>query len=208
MARAAAKDSRPYDSPVRRERAAETRERIVDAGSGLVHELSSWDWHGLTVRAVAGRAGVHERTVHRHFPTERDLRAAVLQRLIEESGVTVEGLSLDDVPGHIRQLFGYLGSFSTASPRRPDGVFADLDQRRTEALLETVRDAAPDLPDDDVRRVAALIDVLWGLPTYRRLIDDWSLDATEAAEAVGWLVTMLTDAVRRGQRPGSTDDDR
>jgi AcrR family transcriptional regulator len=80
---------------VRRERSAETRERIVEAGSTLVHELGSWDWRDLTVRDVAARAGVHERTVHRHFTTERDLRAAVLQRLIEEAGVTVEGMRLD-----------------------------------------------------------------------------------------------------------------
>jgi AcrR family transcriptional regulator len=133
VAASPSKSTRPYDSPVRRERSAETRERIVEAGTAMVREHASWDWHGITVRAVATRAGVHERTVHRHFATERDLRAAVLQRMVEEAGVTVEGLRLDDLPSHVSQLFAYLSSFSTASAREPDGVLVALDERRKAA---------------------------------------------------------------------------
>lgn len=200
--------TRRYDSPVRRERSAKTRARIVDAGASLVHELSSWDWRGVTVRAVASRAGVHERTVHRHFATERELRAAVLQRLVEESGVDIEGMRLDDLPSHVSRLFSYLGSFAREAPRRPEGVLAELDERRTNALLDTVRAAAPDASDAELRRLAALIDVLWGMPTYRRLLDDWGLDPQQAADSVGWLIGLLSDAVRDGRRPGSADDDR
>ena len=202
------KGSRSYDSPVRRERAAETRERIIEAGAALVHELSSWDWRGVTVRAVAARAEVHERTVHRHFATERDLRGAVLQRLVEESGVTVEGMRLEDIPAHVHQLFSYLGSFSSSAPARPEGVLAELDERRTGALIETVRAATGDASEAEVRLVAALIDVLWGLPTYRRMIDDWGLDANQAADSVGWLISLLSDAVRDGRGPASADHDR
>ena len=60
---------------------AETRDRILDAGSALVHEFESWDWRPLTFRAVAERAGVGERTVYRHFATEQALHAAVMERL-------------------------------------------------------------------------------------------------------------------------------
>ena len=34
---------RRYDSPVRRQRAAETRERIVTAGIELLHATASWN---------------------------------------------------------------------------------------------------------------------------------------------------------------------
>ena len=44
-------ERRPYDSPVRRSRAAATRERIVAAGSELVHGFEAWDWDQLTYRA-------------------------------------------------------------------------------------------------------------------------------------------------------------
>jgi AcrR family transcriptional regulator len=200
---AASRETRPYDSPVRRERSAETRERIVEAGSALVHELGSWDWSGLTVRDVAARAGVHERTVHRHFATERDLRAAVLQRLIDEAGVTVEGLRLDEVPQHVEQLFGYLSGFSSEPRREPDALFAALDQRRKAALLETVSEGANGLSESEARLVAAMIDALWGMPTYNRLTGDWALAADEAARGVNWLIGLLTDAVRSGRGPAS-----
>jgi AcrR family transcriptional regulator len=199
---AASRKSRPYDSPLRRERSAETRERIVEAGSALVHELGSWDWTDLTVRDVATRAGVHERTVHRHFATERDLRAAVLQRLIEEAGVTVEGMRLDDVPQHVEQLFGYLSGFSSAPRREPDSLFVALDQRRKTALLKTVSQGAKGLSESETRLVAAMIDALWGMPTYNRLTGEWALDADDAARGVNWLVGLLIAAVRSGRGPG------
>jgi AcrR family transcriptional regulator len=197
-----AKGTRRYDSPVRRERSAETRERIVDAGSALVHDLSSWDWRGVTVRAVAARAGVHERTVHRHFATERDLRAAVLQRLLEESGVTVEGMRLADLPSHIERLFDYLSSFSSSDEREPDPVLLALDERRKAALLATVSEDAHGWSEEDRRLAAALVDVIWGLPSYRRLINGWGLDGPEAARGVNWLIGLITDAIRDGRRPG------
>jgi AcrR family transcriptional regulator len=203
VGRTPAKETRPYDSPIRRERSAETHARIVEAGSALVHELGSWDWSGLTVREVAARAGVHERTVHRHFATERDLRAAVLQRLIEEAGVTVEGMTLDEVPRHVEQLFGYLSEFSSAPRREPDALFVELDQRRKSALLDTVSSGAKKLSEDETRLVAAMIDTLWGMPTYNRLTADWGLDAEEAARGVNWLVRLLTAAVAAGRGPHS-----
>jgi hypothetical protein len=45
---------RQYDSPLRRQRADETRTRIITAGSELLRGSSVRDWHGLTIRAVAG----------------------------------------------------------------------------------------------------------------------------------------------------------
>jgi len=197
-----AKGTRRYDSPVRREQAAETRERIIDAGSALVHDLSSWDWQGVTVRAVAARAGVHERTVHRHFPTESDLRAAVLQRLIEESGVTVEGMELEDLPRHVEQLFAYLASFSSPPERQPDAVLLALDARRKAATLATVQAAAEQLSANEQRLAAAMIDVLWGLPSFQRLRGGWGLDAADATKGVNWMIQLLTDAVRAGHGPG------
>lgn len=209
MTRTPAEGTRRYDSPLRRERSAETRERIIEAGSALVHDVSSWDWRGLTVRAVAVGAGVHERTVHRHFATERALRAAVLQRLLQESGVTVEGMRLDELPHHIDQLFTYLSSFSSSTERPPDLVLAELDARRKAAIIATVdAESAAGLSVEDRQLAAAMIDVLWGLPSYRRLINGWELDAAEAARGVKWLIALVTDAVRDGRGPGSADQDR
>ena len=97
--RAVQQSRRRYDTPIRRQRAADTRERIVTAGSELAHEFASWDWKALTFRAVAERAGVGERTVYRHFPTERHLHDAVMQRLEEEAGITYEGVDMRNLAG-------------------------------------------------------------------------------------------------------------
>ncbi len=193
--------SRRYDSPVRRERAAQTRESILIAGTELVRHLSSWDWRTLTIKAVAVRAGVHERTVYRHFPTEQDLRDALVHRLEEESGVSVEGLALADVDGYVSQVFRYLSSLSPSTGRLADPALVAIDQRRKDAILAAVTEAAPDWSAADHLVAAALIDVLWGVPTYRRLISGWGLDSAEATRGVNWLIGLIVTAIRDGQRP-------
>src|SRR3954447_11385181 len=107
-------EGRPYDAPKRRKQVELTRERIVAAGSDLVHEFASWDWGALTFRAVAERAGVGERTVYRHFPTERRLHDAVMQRLEEEAGVTYEDVSLDNLGAVTAKVFSSRGSFAVS----------------------------------------------------------------------------------------------
>ena len=78
---------RRYNSPLRQQQTLETRERIVAAGAKLVHSYRAWDWTNLTALAVGECARVSDRTVQRHFPTERLLRDAVLQRVYEVSGI-------------------------------------------------------------------------------------------------------------------------
>jgi AcrR family transcriptional regulator len=88
---------RPYNGARRREQAGQTRDRIVSAGSELLHRSSIRDWRGLTVRAVAERAGVNERTVYRYFGNERGLRDAVMQREEQDAGIDLAGMQLDDI---------------------------------------------------------------------------------------------------------------
>jgi len=52
-----------------------------------------------------------------------------------------------------------------------------------------------------------MIDVLWGVPTYRRLVSGWSLDADEATAAVNWTMGLLISALdgHPGGRGASPD---
>jgi len=61
-----------YDSPIRKQQAAATRERILVACVALMEARSE-----LTFSAVAAKAGLPERTVYRHFPTRDDLQAGL-----------------------------------------------------------------------------------------------------------------------------------
>ena len=115
---------RRYDSPVRRQQAADTRERIVAAGSALVHSYASWDWRELTFRAVAEQAGVSERTVYRHFPSERHLHDAVMDRLEREAGIAYEDVDLASLADVTARIFAVDALLRRAAhrrrPRRPD----------------------------------------------------------------------------------------
>ena len=193
---------RRYDSPLRRQQAAETRDRIVAGGAKLVHGLPTWDWRDLTFRAAGERAGVSERTVFRHFATERELRQAVLQRLFEESGITLDGLELDEFAGVAARLFRYLSSFPVSSQRPEDPAFAAMDQHRRDALLDAVVRATRGWPERDRRMAAAVLDMMWSVPAYERLLTVWQLDAGHVARAVTWVIGLIEEAIRDGRRPG------
>jgi AcrR family transcriptional regulator len=191
---------RRYVSPVRRQQADRTRERIVVAGVELVRSFDSWDWSGLTFRAVAQRAGVGERTVYRHFPNERGLRDAIMTRLGEEAGVDYEQLTLGDVGAVAGRMFRSLGSFavSDVTSRPNDPTFVAVDQDRREALLRAVAEAKPDLSEQEQLTLAAALDVLWGVPSYDRLVAAWGMSPDAAVGVLGWAIDRLTGPPSRG----------
>jgi AcrR family transcriptional regulator len=192
---------RRYDSPLRRQRAAETRERIVAAGAQLIHGFPIWNWDALTVRGVARRARVNERTVYRHFANERELRDAVLARLQEEAQVDLGEVELEDLQEVTKRIFEYVSSFPMA-PRTPkDPTLTAAGQRQRAALLATVARRAQEWSEGDRALAAAVLDVLWSMGTYERLVADWALDPKEAIRGATWVIGLVQDAIRQGRRP-------
>lgn len=196
---------RRYNSPLREQRSAETRERIVAAGAELVHGFAAWNWKELTFRAVGEKAGVSSRTVHRYYPTEKDLRDAVLQQLMQESGIQLDQLELDNFGEHAAQVFRYLTSFSaTPETTAEDPTFAAIDRARRDAVLGAVSRATPDLPDEQRVMIAAMLDMLWDVPPYARLLTAWQLEPEQAIAATSWVAGLIRDALRDGRGPGDT----
>jgi AcrR family transcriptional regulator len=194
---------RRYDSPVRRERAAATRARIVAAGAEILHGYPIWNWGALTVRAVAQRAGVNERTVYRYFATERALRDAVMTQLEGEAGVDLEGLTLDGLQKFTSQILEFVSSFPL-DPRTPDDpTLVSTGERQREALLAAVAPSTEHWSDRDRAIAAAMFDVLWSIATYERLVADWELDSTDAIRGVTWAIQLVQDAIARGEGPGT-----
>jgi AcrR family transcriptional regulator len=194
---------RRYDNSARAVKAAQTRERIIAAGSELVHAFDSWSWRDLTFRSVAERAGVGERTVYRHFPTERHLHDAVMARLESEAGIAYEDVDLGNLAEVTGRVFASLQRFSVResvdAPRDP--TFVGVDARRRDALLRAVAEAAPGWSEAEKRITAGLLDVLWNLPSYERLVGAWGLDGAAATDAVGWLMAKVIEAVEDGSPP-------
>ena len=138
---------RSYHSPARQQAAAATRERIIDAGTRLVREFTTWDLDELTFRAVAEHAQVSERTVYRHFPTERHLHDAIMSRLEDEAGIAYEDVALDNLAEVTARLFASLGRFaikdSIGAPHWT--AFVGAEAKRHDALKRAVDASAPQL---------------------------------------------------------------
>lgn len=192
---------RRYDSPLRQQRAEETRDRIVEAGCDLLRGSSIRDWRALTMRAVAERAGVNERTVYRHFTNERGLRDAVMHRMETEAGIDLAGLELEGIADAARRIFAEVSAHPL--PLRPvlDPTLGDASRRQHEALLRALDARTEGWSDADRTVAAAMFDVLWGVAPYERLVADWGLEPDHAVRGITWVIGLIEQAVREGQRP-------
>jgi AcrR family transcriptional regulator len=192
---------RPYDTTLRRERAAETRERIITAGAELIHRSAVRDWKKLTVRAVAERAGVNERTIYRYFGNERGLRDAVMHRNEQEAGIDLAGMQLEDIATVAAQIFDHVSQY----PREPrpalDPTLVDAKDRQREALLGAIAANTDGWRTEDREVVAAIFDVLWSVGSYERLVVDWQIDHRQAVEGISWVIGLVEQAIREGRGP-------
>jgi AcrR family transcriptional regulator len=193
---------RAYDSTLRQERAAETRDRIVAAGAELLRGASIRDWQGLTIRAVAEHAGVNERTVYRHLTNERGLRDAVMRRLEHEAGIDLDGLRLEDVTDVAARIFRTVAAHPLEARPPLDPTLSAVSQRQREALLGAVTARAEGWSEADRTKAAAMIDVLWAVAPYERLVTDWQLDPADAAGAITWVIGLIEAAVAEDRPPG------
>jgi AcrR family transcriptional regulator len=191
---------RRYDGTLRRQQAAETRERIVAAGSDLLRGSPIRDWRALTIRAVAERACVNERTVYRNFVNEQGLRDAVMHRLEEEAGIDLATLRLEDVADVAARIFQHVSSYPREPRRALDPTLTEAGQRQRKALLGAVKARTTRWPAADRVAAAAIFDVLWSVASYERLVVDWRLDHNRAVRAVTWVIGLVEEAIRKGRR--------
>jgi AcrR family transcriptional regulator len=196
-----ARVGRPYDGTLRRERAAETRERILVAGSELLHRTTVRDFKKLTVRAVAERAGVNERTVYRYFGSERGLRDAVMQRNEQQAGIDLVDMQLDEIATVAAQIFDHVSLYPREQRPPLDPTLLDAKNRQHEALLGAVEETTAGWSEEDRTEVAAILDVLWSVGSYERLVVDWGIDHTRAIESITWVIGLVAQALRDGRRP-------
>ena len=194
--------SRTYESTRRREQAAETRARIVTAGEELLRSSSIRDWGALTVRAVAERAGVSERTVYRQFGDQRGLRDAVMRRFEEEAGVDLDHVRLDDVGDLTARILAHVAAYPLEPRPLLDPTLVDANRRRRDALLAAVVAETEVWAPEERAAVAGVLDLLWSVAPYERLVLDWEVDSERAIRTVTWVIELVTRALREGDRPG------
>ena len=155
-----------------------------------------WNWNALTIRGAAQRAGVNERTVYRHFAGESELRQAVMARLEQEAGVTLDDLRLDDLRAFTARVLGYVSSFPLDPRTTRDPTLMAAHDRMRDALLAAVQQGSDRLSARDRTIAAAMLDVLWSVGSYERLVADWGLDPDDAIAGVTWVIGLVERAIR------------
>ena len=175
------------------------------AGLDLVMGFDSWDWSGLTFRAVAQRAGVGERTVYRHFPTERALHDAIMGQLTER------GRRRLPAP-HPRRRRRHL--------RRGSSVRWERSPSKTSRLRRTTRPSSPPTrsdgrpccgrcslarPELSPERATAGWPPRWtssgGCRPTTGCVSAWGMDSEEAVAAIGWVIETLIGAADAESAP-------
>ncbi|MGY1779140.1 TetR/AcrR family transcriptional regulator [Geodermatophilus sp. SYSU D01036] len=130
-------DARPrrrYDAPRRRERAALTRRRIVEAAAHLFLDRG---YVGTTIPAVAEEAGVAVETVYRSAGGKAELLAAAVQAALAGGAARAE-MPVDERPG-IRRVI------EEVDPRKQLRAYAATQPGvwgRTGPLLSVLESAA------------------------------------------------------------------
>jgi len=196
---------RLYDNSHRAAQAAQTRELILEA---LVRVMARGVAE-LSIPAVAREAGVSLRTVYRHFPTKRDLLAAMDTHFEKRMGYSLAPYprDLDELAANVRQYF-----------RALDGMDATIRAAWSNRLTDEVREAAG-LPIKlqviasvlgpltghlgERERVCLfnVVSTLFSRYTLQRMRDDLGITADEAAESVVWGIQTLV----RGATGDGTD---
>ncbi|OHV54638.1 hypothetical protein BCD48_44465 [Pseudofrankia sp. BMG5.36] len=143
-------------------------------------------------------------TVYRHFPTERELHDAIMQRIEDEAGVSYDDLDLEGLNPLVVRAFAHMATFAARpgadqDPAAPGFV---ADRRRRDALLRAVTPVTAEWSDTQRLMVVAILDILWDRNTQDRLVNVWKLDPDQATQAVTWSIGHLVDMIRRDERPG------
>jgi AcrR family transcriptional regulator len=194
------KRRRRYDSPLRREQAAATRERILRAAQ----ELFERDGYTSTSMAkIASNAGVSLKTLYLVFQTKSGLLRGVWHRVLrgEHDTVSVGGQrwyrEVLDEPDPVRQL-------------RLNMRNSIMVKTRAAALLEVIRSAAA--TDPEIRELWERIEaefhenqrtIVESLADKRALAGD--LDVSEAADILWALNHPALYALLVGERGWSSE---
>jgi hypothetical protein len=82
-----------------------------------------------------------------------------------------------------------------------DPTLTDANRRQRDALLASLADDTAEWSASQRASAAGLLDVLWSVATYERLVSDWEMDRDQAVETVTWAIGLVEDAIREGRRP-------
>ena len=172
---------------------AVTEQRIVDALAGLIDDEHPFE---ISMAAVARRAGVSEPTLYRHFPTKRDLFAALAGHQFH----TVTAGLAPQSPGELADAVKTVFERAATRENTIRWTLAGTDPQRVprpnaQARLAMLRTALGIEPGDQTAEFLVRTVLLLTSPMAWLYWNDYlGMDPADAAETAGWAITKLATA--------------
>jgi AcrR family transcriptional regulator len=191
---------RKYQSELRAEQSAETRERILDCVALMLTEGAE-----LSLPLVARRARVSAPTVYRYFATREALIEAFWDRANPVFNVPLQGGTPDELLEILPRVYA---NFDRHEPlmraliNTPSGRMVRQQRlpQRTRAIEKCLGDLTTALPPDEQRLVHAVIKLLVSSPAWQELRDSYDLTGDEAGRAATWALRLLLAELKRKPR--------
>ena len=180
---------------LRQAQRAVTEQRIIEALAALIEEEHPLE---ISMAAVAKRAGVSEPTLYRHFPTKRDLFAALAGYQFRTVAAGLAPASADDLAEAVRTVFQRSADIEnvirwTLAATDPQRV----PRTNVAARLAMLRTALGDQAGREEEKAQFLLRTVLLLTspmTWLYWKDYLGLDPADAAATAGWAIKTLTSA--------------
>jgi AcrR family transcriptional regulator len=173
----------------------------------LIGQLRSHRLEELTMRDVADKAGIAERTLFRHFPNREALFAAARARIPDVLGVPPPAQTLAELRRYAPLIFDRFDEHRSLVENllfTPGGqeVLKPERRRRLAAVQTIVDGTAPGAPAAERERVSHLVRYLLSAYTWHFFRFQFGLSQQDTIDAVNWAVGALLD---RLERTGTAD---
>jgi AcrR family transcriptional regulator len=189
-------------SSLREAQRAVTEQRIIGALATLIDEEHPLE---ISMAAVAKRAGVSEPTLYRHFPTKRDLFAALAGHQFRTVAAGLEPASADELAQAVRTVFQRSAGmentvrWTLAAPDPERVPRANVEARL--GMLRTALSGVLDGLDDGTAQLLLRTVLLLTSPMAWLYWNDYlGLDPAAAAETAGWAIKTLSEAAQPPRR--------
>lgn len=198
-------ETRSYNSPLRERQTQQTRLMLLQAAA---EEIVANGSSGMTMSAIAERAGVSERTVYRHFPDRQALIDGLTEwvdsQIAELLGRNFEEIEDFDLNGLIDQAHRVfvtmeeigLPAEAMVIASQPGESKAERHVRRNRMFEQLFELELTDIDEKVRREVFAVTRVLFGSHTWYTMTRELGLTADQAGEAVSMTIRNLLKEVR------------
>jgi AcrR family transcriptional regulator len=193
------------------------REAILQATADEIVERGLGE---LSLQAVAARAGVSIRTLYNYFESRDQLFLALgawSDERTAEMGGWLRIEHLDGIPEAMRRvwrsweeqgsLYRALLQLDAAGAGGAVEQLRTERQQRTDQVRAAITDRRPDLDDEELAEVAALVHAMLGPALWERMHQLAGLDADRSGRAAAWAIGLIIDALDRGDGPRNASDD-